>query len=84
VGVEPRGAEVRVSIADNGTGIPESDRTHLFTPFFTTKDQGKGVGLGLFISESIARAHDGRIEVESTPGKGSTFTVCLPAGTRGD
>ncbi len=84
VGVEPRGAEVRVSIADNGTGILESDRAHLFTPFFTTKDQGKGVGLGLFISESIARAHDGRIEVESTPGKGSTFTVCLPAGTRGD
>jgi signal transduction histidine kinase len=84
VTVESRGTEVRIGIADNGTGIPDSARSHLFTPFFTTKDQGKGVGLGLFISESIARAHDGRIDVQSTPGKGSTFTVCLPAGTRGD
>jgi signal transduction histidine kinase len=84
VAVDTRGNEVRIGIADNGTGISDSDRTHLFTPFFTTKDQGKGVGLGLFISESIARANDGRIEVESAPGKGSTFTVCLPAGTRGD
>jgi signal transduction histidine kinase len=84
VGVDTRANEVRIAIADNGTGIPDSDRSHLFTPFFTTKDQGKGVGLGLFISESIARANDGRIEVESAPGKGSTFTVCLPAGTRGD
>lgn len=84
VTVESRATEVRVGIADNGIGIPDSARSHLFTPFFTTKDQGKGVGLGLFISESIARAHDGRIDVQSTPGKGSTFTLCLPAGTRGD
>jgi signal transduction histidine kinase len=84
IGVETRGAEVRIAITDNGIGIEASARTHLFTPFFTTKDQGAGVGLGLFISESIARAHDGRIEVETAPGKGSTFTLCLPAGARGD
>jgi len=82
--VASKDGAVRIGIADNGMGIPESALTRLFTPFFTTKDQGKGVGLGLFISESIARAHDGRIEVQSTQGKGSQFTLCLPAGTRGD
>jgi signal transduction histidine kinase len=76
--------QVRISIQDRGAGVSDSARPHLFTPFFTTKDQGKGAGLGLFISESIARAHDGRIEVLSAPGRGSTFTLCLPRAERGD
>lgn len=84
ISVDGGGTEVRLTVADSGTGIPDSARAHLFTPFFTTKDQGKGAGLGLFISESIARAHDGRIEVQSTPGAGATFTLCLPAAPRGD
>jgi signal transduction histidine kinase len=84
VSIQQDGEVVRIAIADKGTGIEKSARTHLFTPFFTTKEQGKGVGLGLFISESIARAHDGRIEVQSTHGVGSTFTLCLPAAPRGD
>jgi len=78
------GGEVRIAVMDNGTGIEQSARSHLFTPFYTTKEQGKGAGLGLFISESIARAHDGRIELRSALGSGSTFTLCLPATLRGD
>lgn len=81
--VEATDREVRISISDTGGGIPEEVKSHLFTPFFTTKEQGKGVGMGLFISESIARKHEGRIEVASTPGRGSVFTLCLPRGSGG-
>jgi len=68
--------ESDIAVVDQGTGISEEQQEHLFVPFFTTKDQGKG--LGLFISESIVRAHNGRIEVDSAPGRGSSFTVRLP------
>ncbi|HLG43749.1 MAG TPA: ATP-binding protein [Nitrospirales bacterium] len=78
VQVEQVQDEVRVSVIDNGKGMGEETRRHLFSPFFTTKEPGKGTGLGLFVSESIVRAHGGRIDVRSSPGKGSTFTVCLP------
>lgn len=70
--------EAEISVTDHGTGISEEDQHRLFTAFFTTKDPGKGVGLGLFVSESIARLNGGRIRVESSLGKGSTFTLCLP------
>jgi signal transduction histidine kinase len=70
--------EVRVSVRDNGTGIPEDILGKIFDPFFTTKDPGVGTGLGLAISHSILERHHGRIEVESKPGKGSVFTVILP------
>jgi signal transduction histidine kinase len=76
VGQQAGGA--RLSVTDRGVGIGQETRQRLFTPFFTTKEQGKGSGLGLFISESIARAHGGSIEVRSEPGHGSTFTLCLP------
>ena len=62
---------------DNGCGISEENLGKLFEPLFTTKL--KGVGLGLAISKAIIEAHEGRIEVESEPGKGTTFTVRLPA-----
>ena len=70
--------EARVEITDTGNGIPEHIQSRIFDPFFTTKPVGKGTGLGLSISYGIVRKHGGRIEVESTPGKGSTFRVCLP------
>jgi signal transduction histidine kinase len=72
------GEEVFISISDTGSGIPAENLTQIFEPFFTTKPVGKGTGLGLAISFDIVKQHRGRIEVESTVGKGTTFTVWLP------
>jgi two-component system NtrC family sensor kinase len=69
---------VRVAVNDTGTGIPPEAMSNLFQPFFTTKPQGVGMGLGLAVSHGIITAHGGRIEVETTPGKGSRFTLYLP------
>ena len=69
---------VRIDVVDKGAGIDPAIRDRIFDPFFTTKPQGKGTGLGLAISYGIARDHGGSIEVDSTPGQGSTFTVVLP------
>jgi two-component system NtrC family sensor kinase len=68
-----------VQIADTGLGIPPKNLSRIFDPFFTTKEVGKGTGLGLSVSYGIVRAHGGYIEVESEVGKGSLFTVGLPA-----
>jgi signal transduction histidine kinase len=73
------GGRVLLAVSDSGIGMSEETKRRLFTPFFTTKDPGKGVGLGLFISESIVRGHGGTIEVQTAEGKGATFTVSLPA-----
>ncbi|MEW5757354.1 MAG: ATP-binding protein [Pseudomonadota bacterium] len=72
--------EVFIAVADTGTGISAEHQARLFEPFFTTKPVGKGTGLGLSISRDIVRRHQGRIEVESTEGEGTTFTVWLPIG----
>lgn len=75
---EQRGEDVAVIVEDNGCGIPQEILPRIYEPFYTTKDVGKGTGLGLSISHKIILEHNGRIEVESTPGKGSTFMVLLP------
>jgi len=67
------------SITDNGTGIPDENLTRIFDPFFTTKPQG--TGLGLSISYGIIENNGGKIEVTSTVGRGTTFTVMLPVST---
>ncbi len=72
--------EVRVSVADTGVGIPPENMQRIFEPFFTTKAKGEGTGLGLSICQSVVAQHGGRIEVASEVGRGSTFTVILPAG----
>jgi signal transduction histidine kinase len=72
-------ASVFVSVADTGTGIPDTIRNHIFEPFFTTKDVGKGTGLGLSISYDILQKHCGEITVESNVNGGSIFIVRLPA-----
>jgi signal transduction histidine kinase len=76
------GVEMRVR--DNGPGIPEAIRVRIFEPFFTTKPAGAGTGLGLSVSCGIIKDHQGRIEVASNPGQGTTFTITLPplAGAR--
>ena len=71
-------SQVLVEVYDTGTGIAPENQSRLFTPFFTTKDAGKGTGLGLFLSQSIIRKHGGAISVFSEPGKGTCFTVALP------
>lgn len=70
---------VRISVSDQGAGMNDETIRKLFIPFFTTKEPGEGVGLGLFVSESIVRAHGGKIEVQSSPGKGATLTIHLPS-----
>ncbi len=67
-----------ISFTDTGCGMTKEQLSKLFTPFFTTKEPGKGTGLGLAISYSIIQNHNGDIEVESEPGKGSTFRIKLP------
>ncbi|MFT5420907.1 MAG: two-component system NtrC family sensor kinase [Candidatus Endobugula sp.] len=74
-------AEVVIKISDTGQGIPEENLSKLFDPFFTTKDVGEGTGLGLSISQGIIDDHGGRMEVESTVGKGTAFTLTLPINT---
>ena len=69
---------VRVVVRDDGCGIPPEILPRLFEPFLTTKETGRGVGLGLAISRSILERHNGDIEVQSEVGRGTTFTVTLP------
>ena len=69
---------VWVAISDTGCGIPVENMNRIFEPFFTTKPVGSGTGLGLSLSYSIVNKHGGRIEVDSQPGAGTTFTVRLP------
>jgi signal transduction histidine kinase len=69
---------VRVSVADNGCGIPEQDLKHIFTANFTTRKGMGGMGLGLFIAQKVAQAHNGTLTVESAVNQGSTFTLTLP------
>ena len=71
----------RLAIRDTGTGIAAENIPHLFEPFFTTKDIGEGTGLGLSIAYGIVRENGGWIEVDSRPGAGSCFTICLPEET---
>ena len=71
--------EVEIAVTDTGRGIDGADRAKIFEPFFSTKEPGRGTGLGLFLSAEIVREHKGRIEIESEPGAGSTFRVLLPA-----
>jgi two-component system NtrC family sensor kinase len=67
-----------LAVEDNGCGIPPEHLPRLFDPFFTTKEVGEGTGLGLSICHNIISAHGGEIQVESTPGQGTTFRVLLP------
>jgi two-component system C4-dicarboxylate transport sensor histidine kinase DctB len=72
------GNRVWITVTDSGPGIPDDIRAHLFEPFFTTKPQGKGLGLGLAISEQIVRESGGQLRAESPPEGGARFIIDLP------
>src|SRR5690606_24110248 len=89
VSLERRGDEAFVRVRDTGVGIPPEAIEHVFEPFWTSRDrepdpERRGTGLGLSVSYGLVEAHGGSIEVDSEPGRGSTFTVRLPlAGPAG-
>jgi two-component system NtrC family sensor kinase len=72
--------QLKIDVQDTGCGIPKENMRKLFTPFFTTKEKGKGVGLGLAVAHGIIERHKGKIEVQSEVGKGTTFSIYLRAG----
>jgi C4-dicarboxylate-specific signal transduction histidine kinase len=78
IGIRPDARCVEVAVSDTGSGIPEAELANLFDPFYSTKEAGRGLGLGLSISYGLVRDIGGAITVVSHPGKGSTFTVRLP------
>ncbi len=82
-GINPQRTDgVMVAFSDTGIGIGQADLAKIFEPFFTTKEPGRGTGLGLSICYGIVLEHGGRIQVDSTPGRGSTFRVILPASAQ--
>jgi len=78
----PAGNYVAIAVTDTGKGIAEKDLHHIFEPFYSTKPQGRGTGLGLALVYRIIRAHHGFIDVQSKPGEGTTFTIYLTASSQ--
>lgn len=78
------GKYVKISIEDQGPGIPEKDLANIFDPYFSTKEMGtrKGMGLGLAVSDSIIKKHDGLITVKSELGRGTALSIYLPASEK--
>jgi signal transduction histidine kinase len=74
-------SQLCISITDEGSGIAAEDLPHIFDPFFTTKEVGQGTGLGLSIAQGIVSEHGGKIEIDSSPGRGSCFRLSLPLDT---
>ncbi len=74
----PDEESVTFEISDNGIGMPEDDIPNVFQPFFSTKHDTSGIGLGLAIVHGIVKSHNGNIEVKSELGKGTTISITLP------
>jgi signal transduction histidine kinase len=78
VDVQATEKKLRITVLDDGPGITEAERRHIFDPFYSARQAGRGLGLGLSKCWRIVTNHGGRVEVESTPGHGSKFTITLP------
>ncbi len=77
-----RGKYISLFLSDTGVGIPSENLPRIFEPFFSTKDPGKGSGMGLAMAYGIVKNHAGYLDVRSAPGEGSTFRVLLPASSK--
>ena len=75
------GAKIEMSVSDSGVGMSEDVVEQAFMPFFTTKDVGRGTGLGLSVVHGIVTSHGGTVQVDSSPGEGTTVTIALPSHT---
>jgi len=73
-----KGDDAEIVVRDDGTGIASDVLARMFEPFVTTKESGRGIGLGLAVSRNIIERHGGKIQVQSELGKGTTFTIVLP------
>jgi two-component system NtrC family sensor kinase len=76
------GPQILVEISDTGVGIPPENIPKIFEPFFTTKEVGRGTGLGLAVCYGILTEHGGSLDVQSTVGAGTTFTITLPTANQ--
>jgi len=73
---------VAIEVTDTGAGIPPENLQRIFDPFFTTKATGRGTGLGLSVSYGIIKEHAGKVDVRSTPGKGTSFRLEFPVARK--
>jgi signal transduction histidine kinase len=78
LGLEQEQDWIKLTVGDTGYGIPKDALPKIFEPFYTTKEFGKGTGLGLTVVKGIIEEHQGTITVDSEEGKGTTFTILLP------
>jgi two-component system NtrC family sensor kinase len=78
VGAFTEGDNIKISITDTGEGISDEHLPHIFEPFYTSKKDGKGIGLGLSVAYGIVERHKGQIDLESVVGKGTTFIITIP------
>ena len=78
INVEADENQIKVEIQDQGTGIKEENLNNIYDPFFTTKEEGDGSGLGLSISLGIIESHQGNLSIQNNPDKGATATLILP------
>ena len=79
---ETENSSVHVEVSDSGQGIPPEDLSRIFDPFFTTKAKSRGTGLGLAVTYGIIREHSGKIGVDSTIGRGTTFRLEFPTARK--
>jgi signal transduction histidine kinase len=79
ISTQSENGNVMVKISDTGPGIPQKYLSKIYDPFFTTKEQGKGTGLGLNIVHQLVVKYEGHIDVSSSLEKGTTFTIMFPA-----